>query len=978
METTPFRQLSTPDSRNAISPCWTPDIVKSMPHQDTKILSAYNTAMDEIATKVSVSPREPLTSHLSSWENSTSAQRQYYIQKATEDCRLVCDVIAPNDGKQLFAALTAGDQEKGNDESMVDDVVKTLMNAYKNAKNRNTKTQILSLYAYRYSVSTLKNIHVSYGKLSSRQIHKARCHARTLGPGSIPKVAKYHQVRVDMSKVDHFVDFINRPYFYQDVSYGTKLLKLDSGETIEMPNVVRTVTRSTMISQYTQFCQEEKCEPLSRSTLFKILQVREASQRKSLQGLDNTAADGSAAFHTIEMIVGDLEKGGLNRQWCVEVKEMLKDAKRYLKTGYRVHCKPEKADCPDHCRKFALSDKQDPDFQESCPHQHLETCDDCQNLRNVLNEVEGHIQGSSWNPYSKEQQDDLLYDFKQARSDILQWKAHIIRSVNQEAAKQDQMKMISNNPNSALIVMDWAMKFLQLKYREKQSDWYGKRGLSWHISTVISRDPEKADSLELQSYAHLLDTCQQDWFAVCSIIESTLKEIKIQKPHVTHVYLRSDEAGCYHNNSLIAAAKDLGQRVGITVCRYDYSEPQYGKDVCDRILCPMKASIRRYCNEGHDVLTAADMRKALSERPVKGTSACVCAVDEANISLEVNKIDGFSKLHNIKFEEEGIRVWRSYGVGRGKEVPFKNLVTKRQGNTGLFISEDFFTCRDARIYKCKDAEPESSDEDTDAADTSSDIEMFECSEPGCVKSFQTFSELESHLDIGDHCVSLYDKLRKDWVDMFTTAVNITEDAGCADSTQERVCQTSPSHQSVEMGWALPKGRVGSSRFSDKVKKYLTARFDLGEQTGRKADPQQVSSDMRQARDEQNNRLFDREEWLTKSQVQGFFSRLAAARRRQKGAAEIELSPRDLLREDEEADRQLLMEEVANELRPQHPLSYDCFNLCEYARENKLNQFNLPMLKQILRHFEVPFKSKGKKKDLIEQLLLFIQECECFP
>ena len=174
-----------------------------------------------------------------------------------------------------------------------------------------------------------------------------------------------------MSKVDHFIEFINRPYFHQDVSFGTTLLKLDSGETIEMPNVVRTVTRSTMISQYIQFCQEEKCEPLSRSTLFKILEVREASHRKSLQGLNNTATDGSTAFQTIERIVDDQEKGGLARQWCTEVKGKLKHAKRYLKTGYRIHCKPETAACPDHCRKFALSDEQDIDFQESCSHQYF-------------------------------------------------------------------------------------------------------------------------------------------------------------------------------------------------------------------------------------------------------------------------------------------------------------------------------------------------------------------------------------------------------------------------------------------------------------------------------------------------------------------------------------------------------------------------------------------------------------------------------
>ena len=937
--------------------------------------------MDEIASTIS-SAREPLTSQLDSWKKSTAAQRQHCIQKATEDCMLVCDVIAPHDGKQLFQAMmTAGVQGKADGEAMADDVVKTLMCAYKNAKNRNTKTQILSLYAYKYSVSTLKKLHAPYGKLSSRQIRRARCHARNLGPGTVPEKTKHHRVRVDMSKVDHFIEFVNRPYFYQDVSYGTKLLKLDSGETIEMPNVVRTVTRSTMISQYLHFCQEEKCESLSGSTLFKILQVREASQRKSMQGLDNTAADGSAGFHTAEMIVDDLEKGGLNREWCAEIKEKLKEAKRYLKTGYRVHCKPEEAECPDHCRKFALSDEGDPDFQESCSHQHLETCDDCQDLRNVLDEVEGHIRGSSWNPYSKEQQDDLLYDFKQARSDILAWKAHIVRSVNQEEAKQDQLKMISDNPNSALIVMDWAMKFLQLKYREKQSDWYGKRGLSWHISTVISSDPEKAGHLELQSYAHLFDTCQQDWFAVCSIVESTLKVIKTQKPHVTQVYLRSDEAGCYHNNSLIAAAKDLGQRVGITVCRYDYSEPQYGKDVCDRILCPMKTGIRRYCNEGHDILTATDMRRALSERPVKGTSACVCAVDEAKNTLEVNKIDGFSKLHNFQIEEEGIRVWRSYGVGRGKEIPFNKLLSKSQGNSGLVVCEEFFTCRETRVYQSKDTVLESSDDDTDSADA--ELDMFECSEPGCIKSFTTFSELESHLDIGDHCMkdekkteTLYDKIRKDGVDMFTSTVRITEYDASESSTKQGVQDSSPSNQAINMGWALPKLRTGP-RFSDKVRNYLTARFDLGEQTGLKADPQQVSSDMRKARDEQNDRLFDREEWLTKSQVKSFFSRLAAARRRKQEPGEIDLSPRDLLLEDEEADRQQLVEEVVNELRPQHPLSDDAFNLCECAREHKLNKFNVSMLKEILRHFEIPFKSKDKKKELIEQLRLFIEECECF-
>ena len=39
--------------------------------------------------------------------------------------------------------------------------------------------------------------------------------------------------------------------------------------------------------------------------------------------------------------------------------------------------------------------------------------------------------------------------------------------------------------NSVFILCDWAMKFLQVKYREKQTDWFGKRGLNWHINWHI-------------------------------------------------------------------------------------------------------------------------------------------------------------------------------------------------------------------------------------------------------------------------------------------------------------------------------------------------------------------------------------------------------------------------------------------------------------------------------------------------------------
>ena len=152
----------------------------------------------------------------------------------------------------------------------------------------------------------------------------------------------------------------------------------------------------------------------------------------------------------------------------------------------------------------------------------------------------------------------------------------------------------------------------------------------------------QSNTTEVISYAHLFDQCTQNWYAVTSILEGLLKQLKVKNPLLQKVHLRLDEAGCYHNSSLVTVVRDVAKGVGVEVHSYHYSEPQSGKDICDRILCPMKSSIRAYCNEGHDVLTAVDMRDALTQHPVKGTTAAVSIVDESKHTLCINKIEHFS------------------------------------------------------------------------------------------------------------------------------------------------------------------------------------------------------------------------------------------------------------------------------------------------------------------------------------------------
>ena len=126
MQTTPIRQLLTPESSPISSPCWTLGIAQTgtcLRSVSTESLSANNRAMDEIASKVAVERKAPdITARL--LRRSTPEQWQYYIQKANDNCMVVCDGIAPNDGKQLSEFMWFTDLEMPD--PIAEDLVRTL------------------------------------------------------------------------------------------------------------------------------------------------------------------------------------------------------------------------------------------------------------------------------------------------------------------------------------------------------------------------------------------------------------------------------------------------------------------------------------------------------------------------------------------------------------------------------------------------------------------------------------------------------------------------------------------------------------------------------------------------------------------------------------------------------------------------------------------------------------------------------------
>ncbi len=86
---------------------------------------------------------------------------------------------------------------------------------------------------------------------------------------------------------------------------------------------------------------------------------------------------------------------------------------------------------------------------------------------------------------NNKEHEELKRDIEGACEKIEDWKAHIVRMINQDDAKSSVLENLTGK--EVLIIIDWAMKCLPVKFRETQSEWFGKKGISWHVSACITK-----------------------------------------------------------------------------------------------------------------------------------------------------------------------------------------------------------------------------------------------------------------------------------------------------------------------------------------------------------------------------------------------------------------------------------------------------------------------------------------------------------
>ena len=107
-------------------------------------------------------------------------------------------------------------------------------------------------------------------------------------------------------------------------------------------------------------------------------------------------------------------------------------------------------------------------------------------------------------------------------------------------------------------------------------------------------------------------------------------------------------------------------------------------------------------------------------------------------------------------------------------------------------------------------------------------------------------------------------------------------------------------------------------------------------------------------------MFTRTEWLTKLQVQGFFSRLSA---RQRLTGRKEFTP------DEVTD------DLDEETEEEHASRQD-ENVFDVIHDAVVSSFKVKMLREICTYFEIRFKIRDTKSELAKKLTEMVLDCSC--
>lgn len=423
---------------------------------------------------------------------------------------------------------------------------------------------------------------------------KAVKHFYRAGYSTAPVVEKQTcRWRQMESVVDEITTFV-MDHCTESLAYGVKDVIVRTPEGVKKVPIVKTYRRQNdedLTNMIIAHLKDKDLPIPSKSYIKKLLrEAMPAEKTKEVCGVNSFAEDANEGFQQLRKVLEDM-RPNIGEENFKNIDTNLAKVKTYLKSHYAQNLAMTSS-VISHCASHACSDPSNPNLQFDCEdsHIHNEECDWCTQLNQTFDVFCGLLAEYSNTIECEIKRDILLEDTEEALKNIARYQSHLVKAFIQKDAWMKRFEELDEA--NIFVTSDWSQKMNPKQHREKQSEYFGKRGISMHITVVEKLKSEKDErgnikkyNIETDTYASIIDKDSiQDSQAVVAIILANLADYKKLHPEVKRAFLRSDCAGCYKSSKCLEAMWQKSISIpGLCIAAWIFSAPQAGKSKCDTV-----------------------------------------------------------------------------------------------------------------------------------------------------------------------------------------------------------------------------------------------------------------------------------------------------------------------------------------------------------------------------------------------------------
>jgi hypothetical protein len=280
-----------------------------------------------------------------------------------------------------------------------------------------------------------------------------------------------------------------------------------------------------------------------------------------------------------------------------------------------------------------------------------------------------------------EQHEEYLHEIDECTANLREYRSHLARHVSEEKYATEKLENLADD--EAIVTCDYKMKILACFFREAQSKWFGKRGVSclgFMIATNAADNADREKGVKDVKFVMMFtdDGLQDAWQIACTKYTIYTDHLPSQ---IKKVMFTSDGAGCFKSKLHRAIQPFWKYWTGVDEIELRITPAGDGKSCLDgmfgRLTCVLHASV----DQGNSYFDAESILKAIQDS--NGLSATTFLGFQAVRANQVKAdLEIVGRLESVLLSvldpdldatNHSIRLFKHSGYGKGMEV---NLATQ--------------------------------------------------------------------------------------------------------------------------------------------------------------------------------------------------------------------------------------------------------------------------------------------------------------